>query len=348
MKAPQPGASPASLPPGPRVFIGSSTEALALAHQIKAALAPEIAADVWDDDIFELGEGDLDNLIGFARQYDFALMVFNADDKVLSRRQRQHAPRDNVIFELGLFIGALGRRRALAVLAPGKANKLKIPSDLLGTSKMLLDGKKLDGFDSARKADAARRKAARRYLAGRIDTIKRTILARVGEAGLSLLPSTGLAIGYFNNFLKPVCEWIERNKKITIDAVEHDISHDNYDFTVAIPRTLSAASVDGQRRFAEKNNLKPSTIKGENRSYPFFVNAEMKGGRLQLVDYPTTLRASYDTIQLVLASGALKPITGEETLLEEKELRNFHRVLENLLARQEPGSFKENVHIVHV
>jgi CRP/FNR family transcriptional regulator, cyclic AMP receptor protein len=43
---------------------------------------------------------------------------------------KRMSPRDNVIFELGLFMGALSRERTL-VLVP-KGMDFKVPSDLLG------------------------------------------------------------------------------------------------------------------------------------------------------------------------------------------------------------------------
>jgi predicted nucleotide-binding protein len=56
--------------------------------------------------------------------------VFGPDDVIFSRGKRFDGPRDNVIFELGLFTGALGRKRTFVVSPSGK--KLKVPSDLLG------------------------------------------------------------------------------------------------------------------------------------------------------------------------------------------------------------------------
>lgn len=61
---------------------------------------------------------------------DFAILVLNADDMTLSRGSQHSSPRDNVVFELGLFMGALGRNRTLIVL-PDDAD-IKIPTDLLG------------------------------------------------------------------------------------------------------------------------------------------------------------------------------------------------------------------------
>lgn len=57
-------------------------------------------------------------------------MVLRAEDLVESRGQTQLAPRDNVMFELGLFMGTLGRERTFFVYS--RDNPPKLPSDLAG------------------------------------------------------------------------------------------------------------------------------------------------------------------------------------------------------------------------
>jgi len=63
-------------------------------------------------------------------QFDFGVFVFSSDDSVTSRGKTQRAVRDNVLFELGLFVGRLGIKRSF-VVAPNDPD-LRIPSDLLG------------------------------------------------------------------------------------------------------------------------------------------------------------------------------------------------------------------------
>lgn len=62
--------------------------------------------------------------------FDFAVLVLTPDDLVNSRELETFGPRDNVIFELGLFMGRLGRSRTF-ILHPSAAG-LKIPTDLSG------------------------------------------------------------------------------------------------------------------------------------------------------------------------------------------------------------------------
>src|SRR5262249_18688620 len=69
-----------------------------------------------------------------ASNYDFGLFIFAPDDVTVSRGKRTVSTRDNVLFELGLFLGELEPERAIGLVQKSKLkrNKVKIPSDLLG------------------------------------------------------------------------------------------------------------------------------------------------------------------------------------------------------------------------
>ena len=62
-------------------------------------------------------------------------MVLSPDDMVISREATLTAPRDNVVFELGLFMGALGHVRTF-LIRPVQED-LKIPTDLAGLTAVL-------------------------------------------------------------------------------------------------------------------------------------------------------------------------------------------------------------------
>jgi predicted nucleotide-binding protein len=120
----------------PRVFIGSSSESKQAALAVRKALDRVAEAVVWTQgSVFEPGKFTLESLEDQARRSDFAVMVFAPDDVIFCRGKRQIGPRDNVIFELGLFMGATDRKRAFAVVPRGK--KLKIPTDILGTNLVM-------------------------------------------------------------------------------------------------------------------------------------------------------------------------------------------------------------------
>jgi hypothetical protein len=118
------------MPNRPRIFIGSSTEALPAAGAVNAYFSRKGQTRLWNQGVFGLGRGNLENLIAAAESVDFAILVLTADDTVQSRGIDQPGPRDNVLFELGLFMGKLGRDRTFIVADRSKPPK--IPSDLAG------------------------------------------------------------------------------------------------------------------------------------------------------------------------------------------------------------------------
>lgn len=72
----------------------------------------------------------LDSLEDQLDSSDFAIAIASPDDVVESRGKSTDTARDNVIFELGLFIGRLGRKRSF-LLEP-RGEEVKLPSDLTG------------------------------------------------------------------------------------------------------------------------------------------------------------------------------------------------------------------------
>jgi hypothetical protein len=95
-------------------------------------LADCVDARVWDEaPEFAFGESTLDGLIKVGSVYDFALLVFGPDDSSIIRGSEYPTVRDNVIFELGLLMGRIGRGRALW-LSPRGSNAPHTLSDLDG------------------------------------------------------------------------------------------------------------------------------------------------------------------------------------------------------------------------
>lgn len=117
--------------PRPVVFIGSSKESLSIAEAIKSNLEDkDLIVKLWTDGVFGASQFILTELEKQVRESDFAVLVLGADDEVISRNEKSEAPRDNVIFELGLFMGALSHERTFMVIP--RDCDIKIPTDLLG------------------------------------------------------------------------------------------------------------------------------------------------------------------------------------------------------------------------
>ena len=114
-----------------RVFIICSAEALAIARAVQNAMAHDpFLVTVWTDGVFRAAHYTLESLEKAVDESDFAIAIAHADDLTASRGVDWPVPRDNVIFELGLFMGRLGRARAI-LMEPREA-KLRLPSDLAG------------------------------------------------------------------------------------------------------------------------------------------------------------------------------------------------------------------------
>ncbi|HEY7940424.1 MAG TPA: TIR domain-containing protein, partial [Candidatus Limnocylindrales bacterium] len=115
----------------PRIFLGSSGKQAKLVHALTRGLAEAAEVEPWTT-VFSPGVSTLDRLVELTRQVDFAAFVFAQDDWTSNPSDAattgQASPRDNVVFEAGLFGGALGMRRTFILHARGA----KLPTDLLG------------------------------------------------------------------------------------------------------------------------------------------------------------------------------------------------------------------------
>ena len=111
----------------PSVFIGSSSEASEVVRYLQSELnsTGRCTTTAWNQGVFAAGSYTLESLVEAARRADFAVLVATPDDVVNSRDLAQFAPRDNVILELGLFLGALGRERTYVVA--DRTAPLKLP-----------------------------------------------------------------------------------------------------------------------------------------------------------------------------------------------------------------------------
>jgi hypothetical protein len=115
----------------PRIFLGSSGKQEKLLQALTRGLEDCAFVEPWTTS-FNPGTTTLGRLLELAHEVDFAAFVFAQDDWTStsspSAGSAQASPRDNVVFEAGLFGGVLGMRRTFIL----HANGAKLPSDLLG------------------------------------------------------------------------------------------------------------------------------------------------------------------------------------------------------------------------
>lgn len=113
-----------------KIFIGSSVEATAEALLLQKGLARFADVAIWWQGIFDPTQGTLETLVTKAPSFTHAALILTPDDLLLKRARKTNAARDNVLFELGLFIGVLGRARTFIVAE----RSVQLPTDMAGVT----------------------------------------------------------------------------------------------------------------------------------------------------------------------------------------------------------------------
>jgi CRP/FNR family transcriptional regulator, cyclic AMP receptor protein len=129
-----------------RLFVISSVEALEIARGIQNGFDHDpFNVVIWTDGVFRASQYPIESLEREVEQADFAIAVAQPDDLTESRGKLKSVVRDNVMFELGVFIGRLGRTRTFLVEPRGE--EIALPSDLTGLNALTY--KYGDGTDLA-------------------------------------------------------------------------------------------------------------------------------------------------------------------------------------------------------
>ncbi len=292
-----------------RMFIGSSKEGLDVAEYLKAQMNSKYECYLWTDDIFKYNESFLYTLLKEASLFDFGILVATKDDFSTIRDKSFDTPRDNVIFEFGLFIGRIGASRAFVI----QENGAKLPTDLLGIT--------VPQFERTSPLSNSK------TLNSEIERICKTIDEKITLGELGLLPSTVLAIGYFYNFISIVCESIYSKSEIIVD----ETTFRKFELNIVIPKDLDADIKKRATIYFKAKTLKEIQFETTSRNFPVFVTYDKNiKDVLKLYDMPTTLGGIDKAIELYMRKGHIGK-TSQQKLLEERELRNFQTTLQNLV-----------------
>lgn len=127
----------------PRLFIASSVESIPIAEAVNVNLDHKFEVTIWTGGTFKLSSSTIEDLVEKSSTVDFALFIFAPDDVAIIRDENQHIVRDNVVFELGLFVGAIGKERSF-ILKPRDVD-IHLPTDLLGMTPADYDPNRSDG-----------------------------------------------------------------------------------------------------------------------------------------------------------------------------------------------------------
>ena len=287
----------------PKIFIGSSGDGLAIAEQVRTNLSSIGDCFVWKDSgVWEPNRSTFDNLLRMTGYFDFGVFVATMDDVTLTKDVLVLEPRDNVILEMALFLGALGRNKSLLLVEEG----VKLPSDFNGIF-----------MEQFKKADSGSIAKACMQYATRIEEHY-----RMGH--FSLYPTTALAIGYYKNFLRPLVESAQNADPLVIDGVEYN----DFKIKVVMPADLNGQIREKGDLFYKKHGFVLNSLKTKFRSHnTWFQLDPSKAPAAILYDMPSTLTGIDDAIEILLQKGYVGKTTMQK-VIEERELNNFRRVLQ--------------------
>jgi hypothetical protein len=288
----------------PNIFIGSSGAGLKVAGKVKEYLSVAGHCDLWEDEgVWEINKSTFDNLIRMVSYYDFGVFVATADDLTLTKDDKiVIEPRDNVILEMALFLGTLGKDKSFLLVE----EDIKLPSDFNGIYMPRFKSTDDKTIETACKAFAEKIKEHYEF------------------GYLSLYPTTALAIGYYKNFVAGLVDSIQNAETLEFNGIKYT----DFKLKVIIPTDLKGLLREKAALFYKRHSLVENTLKTRFRKYPAWFQLDEKNAPSAIMyDMPSTLTGVYDAIEMILQKG-FEGRTKLQGLLEQRELNNFRRVLQ--------------------
>jgi len=131
----------------PKIFVASSVEGLPVAEAVNIKLEYGARVKQWDN-AFDLSSITITSLIDRANETDYGVFVFHKDDTTTIKGNLYSVVRDNVLFELGLFIGALGIDHCFVLIPKSNETEFRLPTDLAGVTTSTYDDELDDMVDA--------------------------------------------------------------------------------------------------------------------------------------------------------------------------------------------------------
>lgn len=156
--------------------MASSSKSFSVARALKEELhAPFLEIVSWKKlGVFKLSEHTMESLEKIVNECDFGIFILGPDDLLIKNSEVHDVARDNVIFELGLFFGKVGRKRSY-MLRPSDI-EIKEPSDLKGITWAPYEIKGSDAYDFAEACAKIKDAISAAPLASEEAVLSRTLL----------------------------------------------------------------------------------------------------------------------------------------------------------------------------
>jgi hypothetical protein len=293
-----------------RVFIGSSSEEVELAELAKTILEKDFDVTIWneslwDRSVFKINQNFLSDLLKASLLYDFGLLIGTKDDKVSYRGKDVLQPRDNVLFELGLFTGRMGTSKCAFVVD----EELKVLSDLNGISLARFDGENQKTFVSA------------------IEKVKELFLSN-NDIDVNFFPSATLAAVYFENLIHPICRFIREQGGFDLNGKKYPKCKVN----VIIPERINHDVNLQFEKIKSEFNTESISFQYAGRPRQIHVESKVTNGVLEFVDFPTVIAGINHAISNLLPS-EFNRLNPECDLILQRELKRFVTTLKGLLLK---------------
>jgi hypothetical protein len=326
----------------PRIFIGSSSEGLPVAGLLKKHLASFTECEIWNEGVFGLNESYLETLIKIPNIYDFAILIATKDEKVRARKKLFDKARDNVIFELGLFMGKLHKKRVFLLQEDG----VTLPSDMMGITILPF-----------------KQNAHKKIASASLKKVFTTLVAKIHDKDdhfiYTALPSTALAQGYYNNFVFPVSQSLAHNKSVWLKSGNKESDEwkqekkvkewKKFELVIVVPDDLHKDYQERIRAFTRKNTLEKLEVGSDTRDYNFYLNAAQQPQQtLKLYDIPTTLSSLDNAIDRLVPKDYEGKEEKLEALLKKRAIANFVKTLDFLISEKEVTKNKVHIQVVDI
>lgn len=293
-----------------RIFIGSSSEELKLAETAKKILEPEFEVTIWNDTVwetavFKINNNFLQDLLKATLQFDFGILLGTSDDKVTVREKEVLQPRDNILFELGLFMGRLGISKCAFVVE----KELNILSDVKGISLARFSKSESSSFANA------------------ISSVADSF-GNQRDSSINFFPSSTLASVYFENLISPTCRYLIENSGFD----EAGKKYKDCVIKIIIPERLNS---DVNLQFEKlKNGLETKSVSFHYAGRPRFINleTEIKEDKLVFIDFPTILAGINYAIRNLLPND-FNSMSEDYDAILSRELERFVTTLKDLALR---------------
>lgn len=293
-----------------RLFIGSSSEELKLAELAKQVLEKDFDVTIWNDTIwdssvFKINQNFLNDLLKASLQYDFGLLLGTGDDKVEYRGIEMVAPRDNILFELGLFMGRLGISKCAFVVE----KELKLLSDISGITLSSFEKGNIGSFVAS------------------IEKVKDLFKNQI-DTDINFFPSSTLASVYFENLILPICRFLIENNGFALNRVVYK----NCKIKILIPDKLNN---DVNLQFEQlKNSISTENVSFKYNGRPRFINIETEviDDTLNFIDFPTILSGINYAISNLLPTD-FNIMSSDYNSILSRELDRFITTLKALALR---------------